>query len=331
MSGPNYLLDIDNDGDNELLFMSKRPSPEKLIIYRSSLKESTIIDLPESKYTKHWYATIKQNGIGEHPEIVLQTDDVVYTIKYSKSKYFILKYPTYLGLYLFLFVIFWGLQKAQNVVARRNLEKEKHLMRQQMALSKRQLEPHFMLNTLNNIGYMFSKENKEDAQYYFQRFASLIHRGLKYADQTETSLFEELGFVRDYLILQQKRFNDDFEFLIESDENIDLKKIQIPHSLIYTFVENAIKHGLRLKEGDKKLEIIMSKTETKTKIEITDNGVGRKQSKSLKTTGTEKGLKIIASIVEGYNKLNNRSISYNIEDLVNDNNKGIGTVITIIT
>jgi len=176
------------------------------------------------------------------------------------------------------------------------------------------LEPHFMLNTLNNIGQMFAAEEKEKAQYYFGKFASLIHRGLQYADKTETTLFEELGFIRDYLVLQQRRYGD-LEFIIEADDNIDLNEILIPHSLVYTFVENALKHGLYHKEGKKKLNIHIISVDGKTQINITDNGIGRKQSKEFHTTGTGKGLGIIVSIVEGYNKLNKRNITFSIFDL----------------
>jgi LytS/YehU family sensor histidine kinase len=213
-----------------------------------------------------------------------------------------------------LFLLFWLLQKGQNSIAARQMEEEKKLTKQQMALSKKQLEPHFMLNTLNNIGNMFAKEEKEDAQYYFGKFASLLHRGLMYADKTETSLFDELGFVRDYLVLQQRRY-DDLSFKIEASEKIDLESVLIPHSLIYTFVENALKHGLRDKVGKKKLDITIENNNEKLEILIRDNGVGRKGSKKFSTSGTGKGLEIIENIVSAYNKLNNRNISFVVLDL----------------
>ena len=318
--------DIDEDDDNEIVYKANINSDEKLLIFRSNLKEYTIVDLPGAKFTKQW--VINKRITEDGTLLMLQADDLVFYVKYTESNYYLLKYPVYLLSYLLLFLLFSGLQKVQNILANRKFESEKQLMRQQMALSKKQLEPHFMLNTLNSIGYMFSKESKEDAQYYFGRFASLIHRGLKYADQTETTLFEELEFVKDYLILQQKRFSNDFEFVIEADDNLDLNQILIPHSLIYTFAENVLKHGLQPKIGVKELTIRIADQKHQTKITITDNGVGRTKSKILKTSGTGKGLQIVKSIVESYNKINNRSISYQIVD-VNDEN-GTGTIVEII-
>jgi len=323
------LLDIDNDGENEMLFIANRPYPDKLVIYRSSLKESIFIDLPESKNIfRNWHVTLKINA-DNPPVIALQAENVVYHIEYSKSKYYLLKYPVFLGVYFLIFIVFWLLQKGQNKLAQQKFETEKRLIRQQLTISKNQLEPHFMLNTLNNIGYMFLKENKDDAQYYFGRFASLIHRGLEYADKVETSLDEELKFIKDYLILQKRRFDDKLDFTIACDEEIDLDKIKIPHSLIFTFVENAIKHGLLHKLTDKKLSINIKSVNNKTIITITDNGIGRKQSIKLKTSGTGKGLSIVKNIVQGYNKLNNRNIIYNIVDLVDDSGNGIGTEVWV--
>ncbi len=326
----NSIIDIDNDGNYELIYRAGVEESEKLLIYNSNLKDFVIVNLPKSKYIKYWNITKLVTDDRLRSMIVLHADDIVYYIDYGKSWYYLLKYPVYIIGFFVLLLFFGGLQRAQTIVAVRKFENEKQLIRQQMALTKRQLEPHFMLNTLNNIGYMFSTENKDDAQYYFGRFASLIHRGLKYADQTETSLFEELEFVKDYLILQQKRFNDDFLFTIDTDKNIDLDEILIPHSLVYTFVENAVKHGLSHKEGNKILKINVSEEGNNITISITDNGIGRKQSKVLKTTGTGKGMGIVESIVEGYNKLNGRNISYKVNDIDDVNNENAGTNVTII-
>ncbi len=134
-----------------------------------------------------------------------------------------------------------------------------------------------------------------------------------------------------YLILQKRRLNDDFNYAIEADENINLNNIKIPHSLIFTFVENAVKHGLRHKESDRELKISISRQRKKIIIIVSDNGIGRKQSKALNTFGTGKGLNIVTNIVEGYNKLFNRSISYEIEDIVDEVGISLGTEVKVET
>lgn len=322
------VIDIDNDGKNEIVFSASIKANEKLLIIRSNLKDYNLVDLPDSKFTGYWRID-KRIKKDTKPVLVFQADGIVYQIMYTKSKYYLLKYPAYFAAYLLLFLVFWGLQKLQNIIAKRRYEIEKQLMTQQLTISKNQLEPHFLLNTLNNIGFMFSKENKDDAQFYFGRFASLIHRGLQYADQVETTLYEELRFIDDYLVLQQNRFDKELEYCIEADEMIDLKKIKIPHSLVYTFVENAIKHGLRPKEKDRKLEVFVRSEAKGIQVTITDNGIGRKRSKDLKTMGTGKGMLIAQNIVASYNKIYNRSISYHMKDLFDDKGVGNGTAVNI--
>ena len=84
------------------------------------------------------------------------------------------------------------------------------------------------------------------------------------------------------------------------------------------------------KNSDRKLSIQISNTSNHTEIVITDNGIGRKQSKVLKTKGTGKGMGIVANIIKGYNKLNNRSISYEVKDLDNDNGGSVGTEVRVV-
>lgn len=325
-----YILDIDYDGVSEVLFLgvNRKSNTFLLLIYEKNFTEVVVVDLPGAKSTNNPHFSMIKNQTEEPSILMLQVGSYTYKIKYGKNPYSILRYLIYAVVYLLLFSAFWLLQRIQNQYALRKFEEEKRLAKQQMALAKRQLEPHFMLNTLNNIGEMFANEDREKAQYYFGKFVSLIHRALLYTDKTETTLFEELGFVRDYLVLQQKRFNT-LEFSIETNNDIDLKEILIPHSLVYTFVENALKHGLWHKEGNKDLEIIIKKQLKRVVVIITDNGIGRHQSVVIKTTGTGKGFAIITNIVKMYNKLNNRNISYKVNDLHDENGKGIGTKVEV--
>lgn len=322
-------IDANGDGKDEMIFFGGNNNDVNLLIYTPDLKSCTILPLPEIDFVKESHLGIIEGGNEDNHLLMLQVNNSVYTIKYLESDFYFFKYPVYIAIYLLLFLFFTLLQRVQNNLAQRKFATERQLIMQQLTISKRQLEPHFMLNTLNSIGYMFSKENKDDAQYYFGKFASLIHRGLKYADQVETTLNEELEFVKDYLILQKRRFNGNLDFSIEFDAEIESAEIKIPHSLIFTFVENAVKHGLMHKMSDRKISIQVVGISKQIQIIITDNGIGRKQSRVLNTRGTGKGLGIVANIIEGYNKLNNRSVSYTVKDLIGDNGEGVGTEVRV--
>ena len=332
-----YHLDIDNDSKDEYILMYNKLNLG-MVIYSSELKDPICIDIPSLNGSADWKIDTKTPTIDDPTNIVVNGTNRIVKLRYAKNPKYHWKYPVYFIVYLLFFILFWLLQKAQkSVIAKRYetekqlYEAEKQLMQQQMALSKKQMEPHFMLNTLNNIGYLFTKDDKQQAMYYFGKFAALIRRGLMYADKVETSLEKEIEFIKDYLILQKHLMDGELDFSIENKEDIDLEKIKVPHSLIYTFVENAIKHGLQLKEKDRVLKVMISKVQNeKIKITIADNGIGRKKSKELGTTDTGKGMTIVKNIVGGYNKLYGGAISYEIRDLVGEGGVVLGTEVVVL-
>lgn len=318
-----HCKDLDFDGLEEILFLGHKDGNVYLVIYQNDFTNPTIVKLPEVKSINLWHTcSIIESNLKRN---LTQINSYSYEIKYYKSSLHFYKYPIYLGVFLILYLIFWGLQKAQNYLAEQRLAVKQKLLSQQLALSKRQVEPHFMLNVLNNIGHMFLTNKKDDAQYYFGKFTSLIHHSLEYADQVESSLQNELNFISDYLLLQKKRLNDELEFSIEVEDDIEFEQVKLPHSLIFTFVENAVKHGLMPKEKDRKLKVCVREVQNRIQIIIEDNGIGRDKSMELKTHGTQKGMKIAENIITAYNRLYTRMISYSITDIEND----MGTIVLI--
>ena len=93
---------------------------------------------------------------------------------------------------------------------------------------------------------------------------------------------------------------------MEIHENIDEHDIELPLLLIQPYIENAIKHGLHHKQGDKALKVAISweKEDEILTIEIDDNGIGRpasqaiynrqkRQHQSFATAANEERLKLI--------------------------------------
>lgn len=323
----NVNLDLDEDGLYESVFITSSKNVG-VFIYSSDMNDAVYLDLPELNQSSNRRLHFKKPSLENPSNLIFNSHDRTVYIRYAKNPIFVWKYPLYTVLYLFLFLIFWLLQKVQRAVVASRYETEKQLLQQQMALSKKQMEPHFMLNTVNNIGYLFLKEDKKKAMFYLGKFAALMRRGLMNVDKIATSLEEELEFVEDYLVLQKQLMDGELNYEIKLEENIEEDKIQIPHSLIYTFAENAIKHGLRPKIDNRILSIQVSKVDHHTKISITDNGVGRAKSKELNTTDTGKGMEIVKTIIAGYNQLHGGNISYSVEDVLEDSDVK-GTLVEI--
>ena len=205
---------------------------------------------------------------------------------------------------------------------------EREIAELQLKAIKNQVDPHFTLNILNSIGSLFYKQDKDKADYVFGKYSKLLLSTILNSDKIVTTLSDELDYVGNYLELEKFRNADRFNWKIDLDENINTD-IKIPKMLIHTFVENAIKHGLKHKEGKGELIILANKNSREYHINVRDNGIGRKQSKNLKHKSTGKGLNILNQILDLYCSLMKVRITYNIKDLVDENENASGTEVSI--
>ena len=101
--------------------------------------------------------------------------------------------------------------------------------------------------------------------------------------------------------------------------------------LMQTSVENAIKHGIRHKEGTGKIRIVISmNVNQEITVSVEDNGIGRAKASELRTTGTGQGLKILDEQIKIYNLMNTSKIRIITTDHINDSGNAEGTRFEII-
>ena len=81
-----------------------------------------------------------------------------------------------------------------------------------------------------------------------------------------------------YLDLEKLRFGNSLNCRIEVADNIDVEETELPGMIIQPFVENALKHGLLHKQGDKTLHVTFAKKGTALVCTVQDNGIGRSAS-----------------------------------------------------
>lgn len=143
----------------------------------------------------------------------------------------------------------------------------------------------------------------------------LIRRNLELTDCLAVSLADELEFVDTYVDLEKESLGDDFHFQQELDERIDLQAVKVPSMLLQIPVENAIKHGLRLKEGKRLLIIKVSRLDDgQVDIVVCDNGGGYRPVSVNRGTGT--GMKVITQTIQLLNAYNPRPILVKINNVV---------------
>lgn len=106
---------------------------------------------------------------------------------------------------------------------------------------KAHINPHFIFNSLNSIRALVD-ENPTRARAAVTELSNILRSSMQ-SDKMETVAFEkELGIVKDYLALENMRFEDRLK--IEYDVDEDTLDQPVPPMMLQTLVENAIKHGI---------------------------------------------------------------------------------------
>ncbi len=148
---------------------------------------------------------------------------------------------------------------------------------------KSQMNPHFIFNVLNSIKAYIYKNDKQKATEYLNDFSNLIRTFLNMSNSSFISINDELKMMKLYINMEAMLLKEDFTYQQNIDENIDLAQTHIPSLIIQPFVENAFKHGLHHKEGNKQLTLNVFSGENNTIIiEIIDNGIGRTNAQEIK-------------------------------------------------
>ena len=122
-----------------------------------------------------------------------------------------------------------------------NLQLEGLVKELELKTIKAHINPHFIFNALNSIRALID-ENPDRARTAITELSNILRSSLK-ADKGETVAFaDELQIVKDYLALENMRFED----RLQVEYQIDAESLQqtVPPMMLQTLVENAIKHGI---------------------------------------------------------------------------------------
>lgn len=174
---------------------------------------------------------------------------------------------------------------------------------------RNRLSPHFIFNVLNQE----IVSRKENEQRELAVLVKLMRRNLELAEQLCVTLAEELDFVKTYIDLERRSLGADFHLIIEIGENVHSEQVLLPSMLIQIPVENAVKHALRDKEGERNLWISIHRRENGICIKVTDNGGGYRPGSRNRGTGT--GMKVIMQTVQILNMKNKESIDVSIHNI----------------
>lgn len=155
--------------------------------------------------------------------------------------------------------------------------KEIYLRKQaELSALQSQINPHFLYNTLETIRGLAMFYGIDDIADMTKALADLFRYSIN-RHGVIVPLEEELKSVRNYFLIQKKRFNSKFSLIENIDE--DALRCLIPKLLLQPIVENCVHHGLEIKSEKGKVIIEACLTEKEILINIKDDGVGINQSK----------------------------------------------------
>ena len=178
--------------------------------------------------------------------------------------------------------IMWLLFQKRIQLLRKKAALQQQLAELEAKALRAQMNPHFIFNSLNAIQECIVTQKTDTAFEYLSQFSRLLRLVLNNSEKAFIPLNSELEMIRLYLSLESLRFSQSFTYFIEIEEGIDTDEIEVPTLLIQPYIENAVWHGLRIKEGEKKLWIRFFIKSNKLNIEVEDNGIGRKKLRPLK-------------------------------------------------
>lgn len=132
------------------------------------------------------------------------------------------------------------------ITNQRMMDLERQNIEAQMQYLKYQINPHFLMNTLNNI-YALIDFDRDLAKCSVMDLSRMMRHVLYDASESETTLDKEVEFLQNYIELMRIRYVDDVMINFSAPDINTCRRVRIPPLLLIVLVENAFKHGISYK------------------------------------------------------------------------------------
>jgi two-component system LytT family sensor kinase len=178
------------------------------------------------------------------------------------------------------------------------LEEQKRLLLEaRLDALQRQINPHFLFNTLNSIASAV-RVKPELARQMTVKLANILRSLLKDHD-TYVPLSEELQFTDDYLDIEVVRFGAD-KLRVKKEIDLRTMGLLVPSILLQPLIENSIKHGLEPRINGGTVTLRSQLNGDRVLIEVEDDGVGMdaRPASALSRKGAGIGMKNVRERLE---------------------------------
>lgn len=201
-------------------------------------------------------------------------------------------------------------------------EQQTMLVRQELELTNSrttimltQIRPHFLYNTLTAVAQLCEKDPLMAKQVTLD-FSEYLRQNINSLDQkTSIPFTKELEHIRHYLAIEQVRFGE----LLHVIFDIQVESFALPVLSLQPIVENAVKHGVGMKEDGGTVIISSRESADYYEVTVSDDGIGFNNSELLLTDKKHIGIKLVKTRLE---ELVGGSMQI-------ESRPGIGTTVTI--
>jgi two-component system LytT family sensor kinase len=170
-----------------------------------------------------------------------------------------------------VFAVTLPLKIWNNTRTERKLEEQQRLLIQaRLDALSRQINPHFLFNTLNTVSSLI-RTDPDQARAVLYKLSNILRRLLRKHDNFN-ALAEELEFIDDYLSIEMVRFGEKLRF----DKQVDAAALDrlVPSMILQPLVENSVRHGLSRKIEGGTIRLRARLRHGRLHLLVEDDGVG---------------------------------------------------------
>lgn len=142
----------------------------------------------------------------------------------------------------------------------------------QLRVLKSQINPHFLYNALQSIGTLALKSNAVPVYSLLTSLSNIMRYSMDMKEDI-VPFISELKHVKSYLLLQKQRFDEQFEFELNIQKEVE--EMLVPKMILQPIVENCFKHGFDQQEEKASIHIeTCLQDDGGVYLSVKDNGIG---------------------------------------------------------
>jgi hypothetical protein len=149
-------------------------------------------------------------------------------------------------------------------------ELQAQLLRARLDAVTARLQPHFLFNSLHSVTALIRADEKQAAIRAVVVLGDLLRATLAGDGGATVPLARELAWMRQYLEIEQMRFQDRLEVAIDVNDGLD--DVLVPALVLQPLVENAIRHGVEARVGMTRIAVAARRETDSLVLEVVDSG-----------------------------------------------------------